>query len=91
MQNANVPKANVIVTLYTKPECSLCDEVKADLQTLQQEIGFDFSECNIENDAALFEKFRYLIPVVDIDDSTMLYAPIYTHDLVEALARAKKS
>lgn len=78
----------MVVTLYTKPDCSLCDEVKADLQTLQLEVGFDISECNIEDDTALFDKFRYLIPVVDVEGSALLYAPIYMHDLRIALQAA---
>lgn len=75
----------MIVTLYTKPNCSLCDKVKADLQNLQSEIGFRFVECNIEDEAEWFEKYRYLIPVVDIANGSMLYAPIYTQDLRLAL------
>jgi len=75
----------MIITLYTKPDCSLCDEVKADLQALQSEIGFRFVECNIEDKASWFEKYRYLIPVVDVENGSMLYAPIYMQDLRDAL------
>jgi len=81
----------MVVTLYTKPECSLCDDVKADLQTLQSIISFCFCECNIEEDPTLFEKYRYLIPVVDIENGSMLYAPIYKHDLHQALQSAQDS
>lgn len=81
----------MVVTLYTKPECSLCDDVKADLQTLQSAICFCLCECNIEEDPTLFEKYRYLIPVVDIENGSMLYAPIYKQDLRQALKSAQDS
>lgn len=81
----------MIVTLYTKPDCSLCDIVKADLQILHSEIGFDFVECNIEDEAEWFEKYRYLIPVVDIENGSMLYAPIYSQDLRLALEAGRNS
>ena len=64
------------LTLYSKPGCQLCEEVKADLLALQPEVGFLFFEQNIEDDQTLFELFRYLIPVVDIEDGPLFYAPI---------------
>ncbi|MCB0081502.1 MAG: glutaredoxin family protein [Caldilineaceae bacterium] len=67
---------NRSITLYSKPGCHLCEEVKADLLALQPEVGFLFYEQNIEEDPALYELFRYLIPVVDIEDGPLFYAPI---------------
>lgn len=63
------------VTLYTKPECSLCDHLKADLLAMQSEFGFSLVEHNIEADPLLFERFRYLIPVLEIDGDRLLYPP----------------
>ena len=65
------------ITLYSKPECHLCEEVKADLLAVQPEFGFAFFERNIEEDPELFARFRYLIPVVDIEDHPLLY-PLHT-------------
>lgn len=76
------------VTLYTKPECHLCDDVKADLQVLQAEVGFVLQECNIETEPALFEQYRYLIPVVNIEPGPLLYAPIDTYELRRAIEDA---
>jgi len=40
------------LTLYTKPDCPLCDELKTDLLSIEQEVGFSFAleERNIEED-----------------------------------------
>ncbi len=73
------------VILYSKPECHLCDDVKADLRALQPEIGFAVEERNIEKDAKDFERYRYLIPVLDIEDGPVLYAPIDRSELRQAL------
>ena len=73
------------IVLYSKPECHLCDDVKADLQALQPEVGFALEERNIEEDAGDFERYRYLIPVLDIEDGPVLYAPIDRYELWRAL------
>jgi glutaredoxin len=63
------------VTLWSKPDCPLCDELKADLLAMQEEIGFSLEERNIEDAAEAWERFKYLIPVLDIEDGPMLYPP----------------
>lgn len=76
------------LTLYSKPGCHLCEEVKADLLALQPQVGFLFCEQNIEEDAALYELFRYLIPVVDVEDGPLFYAPIDMYTLRACIAEA---
>lgn len=63
------------VTLYSKPDCPLCEELKADLLSLQAELGFDLTERNIEEDAGDWQRFRTLIPVVDIAGGPTLFPP----------------
>lgn len=65
----------MLVTLYTKPGCTLCDELKADLLLLQEEIGFSLVERNIEEDPDDYARFQYLIPVLDIDGGALHYPP----------------
>ena len=77
------------ITLYTKPDCCLCDTVKADLALLHQQFDIELDERNIEEDPADFERYRYLIPVVDVEEGAMLYAPITQADLYQALIEAK--
>lgn len=78
------------VTLYSKPDCSLCDRLKADLLTTQPEIDFILVERNIEEDADLFERFRYLIPVLEIDNSMLLYPPHSWPQVYQALQTAQQ-
>ena len=45
------------VTLYTRKDCKLCDEVKAELLDLQSKYPHLLAEVDIESDAVLVEKF----------------------------------
>jgi hypothetical protein len=78
------------ITLYTKPGCHLCEDVKADLLHLQREFGFALCERNIDVHPEDFERYRYLIPVVDIEDGPMLYAPIEPYELHGAIKRVAR-
>jgi hypothetical protein len=71
------------ITLYSKPNCSLCDDLLADLTWLQRELTFTVHSQDISNDPALKEKFQYLVPVLEIGGT--LYNP--PHDLLETRQR----
>jgi glutaredoxin len=51
------------ITLYGRPDCHLCDEARAVLQS----IGESFEEVDIESDDALFKRYLERIPVVTLD------------------------
>lgn len=63
------------VTLYSKPGCCLCDDLKALLQDLIDEFSIELKEQNIEEDPDAFQRFRYLIPVLDFENGPYLYPP----------------
>jgi glutaredoxin len=78
------------IILYGKPDCSLCSQLKIDLQSIQPEIDFVLVERNIEEDNTLYERFRYLIPVLEIDNRTLLYPPHSWHQVYQALQAARQ-
>lgn len=57
----------VKITIYSKKDCHLCEVAKETLLKLQQEFPFSLEEVDIEKDRAIFEKYKYLIPVIEID------------------------
>lgn len=80
----------VSVVLYTKPDCPLCDHLKADLAWLAEQMPLSVLERDITQDAALFDQFRYLIPVLDVD-GVLYYPPhdwVRLRHAVEAAGRA---
>lgn len=58
----------LIVTLYTKPGCHLCEDAKAAIAPLLKEFDAALQEVNIEEDPEAFELYRYDIPVLFIGD-----------------------
>jgi glutaredoxin len=57
----------VEVTLYSKPGCHLCEEMKSEIARANCAETFDLKEVNIESDAELFARYRHDIPVLNIN------------------------
>jgi glutaredoxin len=55
------------VTIYSKKECHLCDNAIEELEALRCDLEFTFKEVDIEKDKIAFEKYKYLIPVIEVD------------------------
>jgi uncharacterized membrane protein len=75
------------VTLYTRKNCKLCDEVKADLNELQAQYPHRLAEVDIDSDTALVESFGLEIPVVEVGPYR-LRAPITRQKLQMTLGAA---
>ena len=75
------------VTLYTRKNCKLCDEVKAELSQLQAQYPHRLVEVDIDSDAALVENFGLEIPVVEVGPFR-LRAPITRQKLQMTLGAA---
>ena len=54
------------IHVYGKPGCSLCDEALELLDDTSARFSFVVRRHNILEDVALFEKYRYRVPVVVI-------------------------
>lgn len=54
------------VTLYTRKDCKLCDEVKTQLSELQSQYPHRLVEVDIDVDAVLVAKYGEMIPVVEV-------------------------
>jgi glutaredoxin len=55
------------VTVYSRPGCCLCDEVKQELQRLRQRADFELEEINVDDSAELQRLYSDQVPVVMID------------------------
>ena len=75
------------VTLYTRKDCGLCDEAKAQLAALEKEFPHRLAEVDIESDPALLKKYLVSIPVIEIGPFT-LFAPITKEQLRVTLGAA---
>lgn len=66
----------MIVTLYTKTECGLCEEAEVMLRRLQRVIQFELAFVDIENDDAAHARYWERIPVVAVDGEEVAAAPL---------------
>jgi glutaredoxin len=55
------------VTLYSKPDCPLCDEARAALARVRSRVQFDLDEVDITSAPELEAAYRERIPVVAVD------------------------
>jgi uncharacterized membrane protein len=78
----------VKVTLFRRDGCELCDRVVEDLGSLEEQIPHRLIKIDIDSDPVLKEKYKEIIPVVEIGPYTMK-APITLQDLQISLAAAR--
>jgi glutaredoxin len=55
------------LTLYTKPDCTLCDEARAALERVRTRMPFELEVRDISADPDLAERYGERIPVVLVD------------------------
>ena len=53
-----------VITLYTRPGCRLCEEAKTAIVPLLYQYGATLRQVNIDEDAALEERYGQDIPVI---------------------------
>ncbi|MCI0692178.1 glutaredoxin family protein [candidate division KSB1 bacterium] len=64
---AKTKLAGVVVEIYSKPDCHLCDEAKVALVKMQRHYGFQLREVNIAGDPALLAEYGTRIPLIWVD------------------------
>jgi hypothetical protein len=75
------------VTLYTKPGCHLCEAVEQVISQVRRGVPFQFISRNIEEDHALFERFKHDIPVVEVEGAEVARHRLDAVTLLAALSR----
>ena len=59
--------ATARVTLYTRPGCHLCDDARAVIRAVCDDLGEAFEEVDITTDDDLEDRFGEEIPVTFVD------------------------
>lgn len=76
------------ITLYSRKDCHLCDQVRTDLQLIQETVPHELVEIDIDTDAKLVKKYGLEIPTVVAGPYT-LKAPFDRNDLEITLKAAQ--
>jgi len=81
------------VVVYSKQGCHLCERVIAKLEEMNYESSIRISARDITEDQKLFERYRYLIPVVAINGKVRLAGAALTdpNTLEDVLRKAISS
>jgi glutaredoxin len=58
----------VLVTLYTRPDCHLCDQARSELDSLSGAgVEFELEEVEIDADDRLLSRYLERVPVVMLE------------------------
>ena len=55
------------VTLYSRPGCHLCDDARAVIARVCDDLGESFDEVDIHSDPELLDRFTDEVPVTFVD------------------------
>ncbi len=84
-----VKQAKIEVTFYTKAGCHLCEDARDLLEDIAEGTDYALTEIDIRADIAVFDLYRYRIPVIVINQETLLEGRIDAHELARAFQQAK--
>ncbi|HEY3993989.1 MAG TPA: glutaredoxin family protein [Ktedonobacteraceae bacterium] len=77
-------QATIAVTFYTKAGCHLCEDARELLEEIAEETEYTLTEIDIRSDPAVFELYRYRIPVIKINEEILLEGRIEAEELARA-------
>jgi len=61
------------VIVYYRDGCHLCEQVVASLSQLQQELGYEIKQIDVDDDPELYKKYNVDVPVVSYQDEVIFY------------------
>jgi len=73
------------IVIYTKPNCSLCDEALEEIEAVRQLLPFWLEQVDILNDLALYEKYKHAIPVLCLNGEELFRHRVVRKELIEKL------
>lgn len=73
------------LTLYTRPGCHLCDEMKVVIAELRQHRAFVLTEIDISTDDALERRYGHDIPVLLLNGDEVARHRVGAQDLARML------
>ena len=82
-------QATIAVTFYTKAGCHLCENARELLEEVAEDTVYTLTEIDIRSDPAVFELYRYRIPVIVINEETLLEGRIEAEELALAFQTRK--
>jgi len=79
---------DIVVTIYGKPGCHLCDEARAAVAQARAGREFELREVDVSFDPGLSREYGQRIPVVAVDGDELFELGVSAEELGAALDRA---
>ena len=73
------------VTLYSKPDCTLCDDARDMLERVREHTPFELEEIDINGETRLLARYAERIPVVAVDGRDVFDYIVDEAELARAL------
>ncbi len=73
------------ITVYSKPDCHLCDLAKEIIERCRKKVDFTLEVIDISQNPELFERYRNDIPVILLDGKEIARHFVREHTLLELL------
>ena len=77
------------LTLYTRRDCCLCDEMKAVIRQVAAAASFDFEEIDIDTNRELQARFNDQVPVLFIDGRKAFKYRVTAKQLANRISRKR--
>ncbi|HEX8092168.1 MAG TPA: glutaredoxin family protein [Blastocatellia bacterium] len=78
------------VTIYSRPDCHLCEEAKANIRAAGCGDQFTLEEINIDEDAALRDSLQFDIPVIFINGVKVFKHKVDAREFKRKLAKMRR-
>ena len=79
----------VVLTLYSRPECCLCEAMQAILAQVQKDLPFTLEQIDISTDPELESRFGQEIPVLFVNGRKAFKYRLTAGELRRRLARER--
>lgn len=77
----------IVITLYSKPDCPLCEEARHLLEAIGHHLPFALETVNILQDRSVYDLYWNRIPVLEFADGGTLEPPITRERLAAVIRR----
>jgi hypothetical protein len=74
--------------MYARPRCGLCDEARAVILALREDLPFEYEEVSVEGRDDLERDYGLRVPVVSVDGEERFELHVDREDLRRAVLRA---
>lgn len=76
-------KPSVLVEVFRRGRCPLCEEALEAVEAVRRNFPFELAVIDIEENQALFERYRFDVPVVSVNG-----VPRFVHRVTSATLEA---